>query len=434
MRNVMQRQKGFTLVEFLIYIAILVVVMTVVATALIGLGRAYAKAKAIRAVNQAGVHVLDRITREARKAKTIDVAANGQDVTITLHDVPATFAEAVRKDGAISHWNFEEKGGDLIDQIGNVNGKVTNILPTERNQTAMVGKGYKFDPTHASIIRLGEGMYDQYAKGAIEFIVSPQQGSGSFYNTVFAVQKASTYAAGQWSDYVWAVGSGKGSSVPTGYTAFGAFGQNGLFGDFLHYSPSGCGNNWAAACTDASYPIALSGKDAFYHVVVESEEGKGTRIFVNGKFDGYADTARWFDYGETASWEKSYNIGNAQHISTYSTLAFGGVIDEIAVYPVPQADTVWAEHYRAAFPTINGGGTLVDKIITIKDGLLKIQTGSEIELPLSSDAVAIASVAVQKLGSLGDEGLSIEFTATAGTGSAQSSASFQSIIAPRKQE
>lgn len=410
------KTRGLSIVEFLIYIAVLVVVVTVVTASFIGLGRAYAKAKAIRAVNQVGVHVMDRIAREVRQSTSMSASSVGGVTTITLNGIPTTYAEAVRKDGAMSHWDFEEKDGDLIDRVGNIDGTVIHI--NGRNEQAVVGKGYHFDPQvyNDGRIDLGEGQYDHLTEGAIEMIIQPHD-IGQTLNAVFALIDPSR-AQG---DRVWGVGS-MGNIDPT---QFGAMGYESV-GDYIGYSPA---NGLGALSSTKYYP-----RGDFYHVVVEATHDIGSKVYVNGNLVGSASQDHWFDSSTMAGWRKSYQIGNAPYEGSYVSFGFDGIIDELAIYPEPKSESVWAEHYRTAFPTVNGGGATVAKILTISGNKIKLQDGDGSEIPLASDAITeITDVTATALGTDGSAGLRLQFTVKAGSGSAASSATFQTIIAPRPQ-
>jgi|GEM_PF-3170504 len=442
MRHFSHKNKGFSIMEFLIYISILVVVITVATTVLIGFGRAYAKAKAIRAVNQAGVHMLDRITREARKASKVVVDPNctGTNCKITLENIPATYAEAVRNDGAISHWNFEEKNGDLIDQIGRVNGKLSSLTENGilRNQQAQVGRGYYFNyngtTDGASVLLEEANVFDSLQEGAIEMVIKPDTRNQSTFQAAIVAEK---YPMGVIEGSLWGVGAGSPNGKPD-VIDFGAMGSNGNWtgSSYLQYNPSLCGHQMHPICSNHQYP-----RNKFYYVVVQSRKGIGTEVYVNGQLQSSAIPDTWFGWKVPANWNKRYRIGNGWMLNRLNgkepSVQFLGIIDELAIYPTPKDAATWASHYQTAFPTVNGGGVTVDKTITIQSSGITIKAGSDTAVPLSSDAVArISDISATTLGAPGNngtQGLRIQFTVSAGSGTAASSAQFQTIIAPRKQ-
>ena len=75
-----RRQKGFALVELLVYIAILIIVTIVVVLGIVQISRAFARAKVDQKISLAAETALSRIVHEIRSAS--DVTARGAVLTI----------------------------------------------------------------------------------------------------------------------------------------------------------------------------------------------------------------------------------------------------------------------------------------------------------------------------------------------------------------
>jgi len=72
--------KGFSLIELLIYIALLSVIVVVVVSVLLSLTRAYGAFKVSQRINNSAITALERITRDSRNAESIDLANSTFDV------------------------------------------------------------------------------------------------------------------------------------------------------------------------------------------------------------------------------------------------------------------------------------------------------------------------------------------------------------------
>lgn len=434
MINLSQRSRsvntrGTTIVEFMVYMVVLVVSVTVVVGVIIGLGKAYSKTKAIRAVNQVGVHVMDRIAREVRQAKSVSVSVSvlpGETI-IYLNNVPATYAEAVRKDGAASHWNFEEAAGKLIDQIGsNDASQSTTIVESTQNQdnrfdnaqrgvAAVVGHGYnfikQFDSNITELFRAPDGAFDNHSTGTIETILKPGLLGPLPWGPIFGIAKLEKNSTSRISVGLYWSGDDK----PFVY----------IIERVNNYDYKQCRKT-----TDA-----LS-NDSFYHLAIK-KSGSSYEFYINGALAqseffhcGYSGGGTWFADVAAIDGPGMYTIADAR---LQENAQFGGVLDELAIYPVELSAATIKEHYRTAFPQYDGGGSLVNKQITItSDGKIKMGTiGGTGAVSLSSDAVIISGVTATTLGTNGNAGLRLVLTATSGSGSSLSSAQFQTIISLR---
>ena len=67
------RRKGFSLVEMLVYISILVLMLAVIMNIIVSVIRSERVLKALRNVEDSAVLSLERITREVRQAENVDI-------------------------------------------------------------------------------------------------------------------------------------------------------------------------------------------------------------------------------------------------------------------------------------------------------------------------------------------------------------------------
>lgn len=69
-------KKGYTLIEMLIYVSVVAFTAILVVSALLGIGKAYMTYKASEEVARGATFALERITREIRDAKSVDVSGS----------------------------------------------------------------------------------------------------------------------------------------------------------------------------------------------------------------------------------------------------------------------------------------------------------------------------------------------------------------------
>lgn len=83
-----QKKKGFSLLETIVYVTILAVLLVVVVNTLLIVGRAYGTVSASRALNRSTVAALDRITHEIRQATSISGTGTvfGSDPSVVTLD------------------------------------------------------------------------------------------------------------------------------------------------------------------------------------------------------------------------------------------------------------------------------------------------------------------------------------------------------------
>ncbi|TSC83490.1 MAG: hypothetical protein G01um101417_541, partial [Parcubacteria group bacterium Gr01-1014_17] len=70
------RAQGFSLVELLVYLAVFATALVLIVGTALGLSRAYGGVANLSRIERDGSAVLERITREARGAKTVNVSAS----------------------------------------------------------------------------------------------------------------------------------------------------------------------------------------------------------------------------------------------------------------------------------------------------------------------------------------------------------------------
>lgn len=135
-------QKGFTIIELLVYIVVLIIVIGAVMSAIVGVARSYARISANQHITRSAKFLLERMTREIRDATEINGAEStlgSNPGTLVLDIFPSGASE--RQVGFISSGNtvlLEEDGvvtGTLLDEEVSV----TNLVFMQVTTTESVG-------------------------------------------------------------------------------------------------------------------------------------------------------------------------------------------------------------------------------------------------------------------------------------------------------
>lgn len=84
MRTFQQRNRGFTLIEVLVYLAVLVTVSVVVVVTFISLKDVFERNRVDRAMGSAAYAILDRVIHEAQAGTSIDVLASTLNATSSM--------------------------------------------------------------------------------------------------------------------------------------------------------------------------------------------------------------------------------------------------------------------------------------------------------------------------------------------------------------
>src|SRR4051812_21674584 len=66
------KKSGFSMVETLVYLALLVLILGAVVASITSIARSYRTLKVIKNVETAGVFVMERMTRDIREAQSLD--------------------------------------------------------------------------------------------------------------------------------------------------------------------------------------------------------------------------------------------------------------------------------------------------------------------------------------------------------------------------
>lgn len=239
---------------------------------------------------------------------------------LLIQRADASFQSEALTDGAVSHWSFEESMGDLIDQIGTVNGEVLGT--SQRQVSAHQGNGYSFSGSSSQGVSLPDNIFNSHSEGAIEAIVKIDSTSGDY---IIFSQGDSTTSGG----YQIAL------SIRDGRAR-------------LHVRPT------------TAYPISITGNtvldtNQYYHIVAQVGIS-GMQLFVNGSEDtpyttsGDRSINSWFYENSQSTVDTLYGIGYLNRGSP--TGHFNGVIDELAIYDEPKTQTVWARHYSEIFGSV----------------------------------------------------------------------------------
>lgn len=76
MQQYIANRRGFSLIEVLIYVAVLVATSTVIVSALLTLSRSYAELSLMHAMQLSALTTFDRVSHEVRLAENVDIAGS----------------------------------------------------------------------------------------------------------------------------------------------------------------------------------------------------------------------------------------------------------------------------------------------------------------------------------------------------------------------
>lgn len=436
--------QAYTLVEVLVYAAIIVVVLIFVVTAVVQLTKPLLKLQNTRHVNEAGEYTMDRIVRELRRGTQITAIQNNQSVTFKVR---RTFGEQVKHDNPVAHWDFEDTSGSTLnDKIGNNSGAIYGDPIAE---TGVVGNGRHFSSALEQYVDIGSELSNSLTSptGAVEAIVSAHQTGQTpnlGYSLFSAYDKNST---GNNVFNIFGVGYQPRTVSTEDHPAFGwAKSTNNYVVDGSTVVKLGGGSHTFAGHPSDNDPTATK-YDRFYHVVWERAQGSGSNYVYNMYINGVkvsiwgvpylseltnADllTSYWFN--SIGNWNLGYIIGAGKVYGLDANYVFDGIIDEIAVYDAPKSEGVWKSHYDAAWG--------VDNVANDKDVILQYNAATQ-QLQLTDDGAAstisntkisISNFVLEPITLNGNRvGVRIGFTATAGAGDTAVSQQFQTSVMMR---
>lgn len=143
---------GYTLVEMIIYVAILSIISLVITNTLVSFTRGYHTISALNEVDRSGVDVMERITRDIRAAKSIDIANS------TFGSNPGVLTLIAISNGVSTTTKFYLQSGVVKVDINGVyfgpltlSGAVVNSLIFSKLSTS-VSSGVKIDMTISSTV------------------------------------------------------------------------------------------------------------------------------------------------------------------------------------------------------------------------------------------------------------------------------------------
>ena len=107
MRNLLHTKRGFTLVEMVIYTAILVAILLLIVSFIISFGKAYNVLRSTIHINNSATVSFERMIREIRQANDVDTAAS------TLNTHPGVLVLKTTEAGTPVTLEFYISGGIL---------------------------------------------------------------------------------------------------------------------------------------------------------------------------------------------------------------------------------------------------------------------------------------------------------------------------------
>lgn len=90
--KLVNRQKGITIIETVVYISILALIFVIAINSVLGMGRSFSRMKAVRDLNRSSDVALERFVREAREGLSIDTDSSASTFgthpgKLTINDV-----------------------------------------------------------------------------------------------------------------------------------------------------------------------------------------------------------------------------------------------------------------------------------------------------------------------------------------------------------
>ncbi len=134
-KNSLKTKKGFSLVETLVYLALLVLMLLGVVNTLTALVSSYRKVSAVRAIETSAINSMDRILRETKDATGIDSALSSFNVTsgaLALYGLDAN--------GSSTPMKFALSGGRIVLYENNIS--LGPITSEDVNVTSLVFRQY----------------------------------------------------------------------------------------------------------------------------------------------------------------------------------------------------------------------------------------------------------------------------------------------------
>lgn len=424
---------GFTLIEAVIYGAILAMVMVIVVGGLLRLGTAYVKIQNTRKVNEAGSFVLDRFSREMRRV-TEDGFTVDEDADSITFETYGTFAELVRKDGAVSHWDFEETSGTtLVDRIGENDGVFQNFN-ANANEVAEVGRGIIFDgiddyieiTTSSDPNEIPNDVFNAHSEGAIEAIFRTNGVGAADYPDIFSLLGTDIY--------------GRKSIVKLSLN---------VEERPVVFAIDDGVNNPAFWTWELAHAGNSLGTTNFTHVVLQTSESENeTVMYINGSkqsletiglptSESPSSFSNWFfnkwKYAGTNYW-----IGNidVEEIDTN----FSGVLDELVIYDRPLSADKIAAHYSEAFGTSTEDEDIeeekkITRSIEVQNGSLVLVSDSDGQQSITETFIGVNSEVVIdtfEVYEINDgEAVRIQIAVRAGSGEAAVERTFTQTISRR---
>lgn len=115
-------QRAFTLIEILMYVAILTIVGVLVAETILPIITTFGKASTLRSLNDQGTRIIERLTREIRLAHGVDRNASTLEPspgvltlrTVVAHDDQTQIQRAFFKDSTSGALMLQEEGGTAL--------------------------------------------------------------------------------------------------------------------------------------------------------------------------------------------------------------------------------------------------------------------------------------------------------------------------------
>lgn len=162
--------KGFSLVEVVMYVSILITILLIVSNSTLLMARAYSGLKISRDINESAVNILERVVRETRVSQSVNISESIFD-----NDSGVLSVSSMNESDEIESVKFYVENGNLkmmrnLTDLGalnksNVNvkkmifrysdGAVSDLVKIEMELEGMVGGKVKSEVFYDSVVLRG---------------------------------------------------------------------------------------------------------------------------------------------------------------------------------------------------------------------------------------------------------------------------------------
>jgi type II secretory pathway pseudopilin PulG len=126
MKTRLQKQKGYTLIEIIVYLAIFTATSILVINSFVLVISSFNMTRINRDILEAGSNVMERISREIRQATAVDIAGStfGTSPGVLSLTTGSTIDNFMVSSGSVAFY----KSGSIVDSLFGTNITVTSLI------------------------------------------------------------------------------------------------------------------------------------------------------------------------------------------------------------------------------------------------------------------------------------------------------------------